>query len=232
MKKALITLMALAGVAAADDLTLTTGINYTKDGVTTLVDGYTAPNNSDIGYSSALWPGSRNLAELSFDITLSDLYGATEINSSDICSLTSVQIKVNTNGWCMDEGRTITLSTGDLSYSTLINVTGVYSTGSDVITLSPIGWNNLSKNTVLTVTILPAEGLSTTNLSVASADIYGKNGASVTWSGVTTIDMSDNWGYEAPLVKVNLVTASVPEPTTATLSLLALAGLAAHRRRK
>ena len=33
-------------------------------------------------------------------------------------------------------------------------------------------------------------------------------------------------------IVANYVTAIVPEPTTATLSLLALAGLAARRRRK
>lgn len=231
MKKTIIALLALAGVAAAADLSLTTGISYTKNKVTTLVDGFTNPENEDIGYSTALWPGSRNMSELTFDITLSDLYGADAINVSDIVSLTSVQIKVNASGWCMDEGRTITLSTGNLTYSTLINKAGVYSTGSDTITLKPTGWDNLSKDTVLTVSILPAEGLTTTNLSVASADIYGKNGATVAWSGVSNIDMSDNWGNEAPLVKVNIATAPIPEPTTATLSLLALAGLAARRRR-
>ena len=43
----------------------------------------------------------------------------------------------------------------------------------------------------------------------------------------------DSWeGNYVPVTTVTLSTPAVPEPTTATLSLLALAGLAARRRRK
>ncbi|MBR5895071.1 MAG: PEP-CTERM sorting domain-containing protein [Akkermansia sp.] len=241
MKKTIIALMALAGAATAADLSLTTGILYTPaGGEATLISGYTNPSNNNIGYSSNYWPGSRNLSSLDFTITLSGLYGASEINDTDTITLSSLKIKVTGSGWCQDEGRQITLTTGDYSYTAELEdiFTGPGGNSGNVegyLTLSPKGWT-LSKDSILNVSITPAEGKTTDNFSVASADIYGQNNASVAWSGVTNVDMTDNWGNEAPLIQLNVTTTSstpaVPEPTTATLSLLALAGLAARRRRK
>ncbi len=62
--------------------------------------------------------------------------------------------------------------------------------------------------------------VSTTSLTASETD-FGKY-----------ILSNDNGGVYVQYVKANLVTVPVPEPTTATLSLLALAGLAARRRRK
>ena len=234
MKKTLIALMALAGVAAATDLSLTTGIRYTPaHGEATIVDGYTDPNNADIGYSASYWPGSRNLTSLDFTITLADLYGASTINETDILSMSTLKIKVTGTGWCQDEGRKITLTTGTYSYEAELEdiFSGPGGNNGNVegyLTLAPKGWI-LNKSSILNISITPAAGTTSSNLSVASADIYGKNNATVAWSGVTNVDMTDSWGYEAPLVQLNV---TVPEPTTATLSLLALTGLAARRRRK
>ncbi|MGN0868087.1 MAG: PEP-CTERM sorting domain-containing protein [Akkermansia sp.] len=237
MKKTLIALMALASVAAATDLSLTTGIRYTPaNGEATIVDGYTNPNIADIGYSSSYWPGSRNLASLDFTITLADLYGASTINETDILSMSTLKIKVTGTGWCQDEGRKITLTTGTYSYEAeLADIfSGPGGSAGNVegyLTLAPTGWL-LNKSSILNISITPSANVASANLSVASADIYGKNNATVAWSGVTNVDMTDNWGNEAPLVQLNVTTAPVPEPATATLSLLALAGLAVRRRRK
>ena len=50
------------------------------------------------------------------------------------------------------------------------------------------------------------------------------------YSDITSQMINDNW-YTMPIVTISTV-KPIPEPTTATLSLLALAGLAARRRRK
>lgn len=235
MKKTIVTLIALSGISAAADLTLTTGIQYTdSSGNTTLVSGYTNPHNEDIGYSTNYWPGSRNLSSLDFTITLSGLYGADAIQKTDEITLNSLKIKVTGTGWCQDEGRTITITSGENTYS--CELADIFSGpgGNDgntegYLTFSPKDWA-LTLDSTISVSIKPADGATSANLSVATADIYGKNNATVAWSGVTNVDMTDNWGNEAPLVQLNVST--VPEPATATLSLLALAGLAVRRRRK
>lgn len=118
MKKTIVTLIALSGISAAADLTLTTGIQYTdSSGNTTLVSGYTNPNNANIGYQTSYWPGSRNLSSLDFTITLSGLYGADAIQKTDEITLNSLKIKVTGTGWCQDEGRTITITSGENTYS-------------------------------------------------------------------------------------------------------------------
>ena len=244
MKKTLIALMAMAGIAVGADLTLTTGIAYTKNGETTIVDGYTNPNNADIGYASTYWAsdngggsGSVNRASLDFTITVKDLYGASAIGGDDTISLTSVDIAVTGSGWCQDEGRTITLSTGSYSYTAeLQNVFSGPKNGNGNseghLTLTLTDWI-ITKDAVLSVSIKPAAGKATDNLSVAVVDVWGKNGATATISGVSQVDMTPAWGKEAPLVKLSVsTTPAVPEPATATLSLLALAGLCARRRRK
>ena len=245
MKNTLIALMALAGIACGADLTLTTGIVFTKNGETTIVDGYTNPNIADIGYSSAYWGngqgggGSVNSASLDFTITVKDLYGASAIGGDDTISLASVDIAVTGSGWCQDEGRTITLSTGSYSYTAELE--DVFSgPKNDVgnseghLTLTLTDWI-ITKDAVLSVSIKPAAGKATDNLSVATLDVYGIDGYNVTAtiSGVSQVDMTPDWGKEAPLVKLSVsTTPAVPEPATATLSLLALAGLCVRRRRK
>ena len=243
MKKTLIALMAMAGIAVGADLTLTTGIAFTKNGETTIVDGYTNPNIADIGYNSMYWGhgniagGSANLASLDFTITVKDLYGASAIGGDDTISLTSVDIAVTGAGWCQDEGRTITLSTGSYSYTAELEDVfsgpkGGVGNSEGHLTLTLTDWN-ITKDAVLSVSIKPAAGKATDNLSVAVVDVWGGNGATATISGVSQVDMTSSWGKEAPLVKLSVsTTPAVPEPATATLSLLALAGLCVRRRRK
>ena len=240
MKKTLIALMAMAGIAAGADLTLTTGIAFTKNGETTIVDGYTNPNIADIGYNASYWApggGSANLASLDFTITVKDLYGASAIGGGDTISLASVDIAVTGAGWCQDEGRTITLSTGSYSYTAeLEDVFSGPKTGNGNseghLTLTLTDWI-ITKDAVLSVSIKPAASEATATLSVAVVDVYGNNGATATISGVSQVDMTPSWGKEAPLVKLSVsTTPAVPEPATATLSLLALAGLCVRRRRK
>ena len=121
LRKALLACMAaLAGISTAigAEYTLTTGISYTPSGGSaTIVDGYTNPNVEDIEYESRNWPSSINAASLDFTITLGGLYGADAIEENGLFSLDSLVIKVSGAKWCQDEGRTITLTSGDYTYT-------------------------------------------------------------------------------------------------------------------
>ena len=233
MKKTIIALMALAGVATAADLTLTTGISYNG----ALYDGYNNPNVDGLVYTHSEWPGTMVGAPLTFSIELNSLFGAGEIGNTDAITLNDLTVKVHSSGWAMDGDRVVSLAVvgnDTYSYSQAIvnNAEYVVRNGGE-LTLSNLNLEGLTKNDTLTFTI---DGGSDHTVALAGS-------TAGTWSGVGTFDTS-NWdnrgggGYTnagtnaAPLVSLNVTTAPIPEPTTATLSLLALAGLAARRRRK
>ena len=216
LRKALLACMAaLAGISTAigAEYTLTTGISYTPSGGSaTIVDGYTNPNVEDIEYESRNWPSSINAASLDFTITLGGLYGADAIEENGLFSLDSLVIKVSGAKWCQDEGRTITLTSGDYTYTAELE--GIFSGpgGTDgnaegFLELNPEDFF-LSKDSEVAVSIRPASERPTDNLSVATANIQGKNEATVSWSGVSGIDIKSDWNNEAPLVQVSLTTAT------------------------
>lgn len=84
------------------------------------------------------------------------------------------------------------------------------------------------------ITVGNSTNASIATLSDATLTVTGLD----TWSGNGTIYTINNVDYAAKLVqdnnslKLSFTAMPVPEPTTATLSLLALAGLAVRRRRK
>lgn len=80
---------------------------------------------------------------------------------------------------------------------------------------------------VLLVDFDITDGDLTSDFSFLQKDDFFINAGATTFGSNTTIVLRDSEGHEA----VREV-ASIPEPTTATLSLLALAALAARRRRK
>lgn len=132
MKKTLIALFALGSVAMADtegdNVTLTTGILYTNAEGTSLISAL----NSDasdwvgketniattygIGNSFANWPnaggaaGSVNTDKIQVTVTLSGLYNASALDGASAITLNSFAYLGNANGWCEDEGRTLTIS--------------------------------------------------------------------------------------------------------------------------
>ena len=233
MKKTLIALMALAGMAAAADLTLTTGITYNGE----LYNGYTNPNVEGLDYTHSDWPGSITGAPLTFSIDLNSLFGSSEIGNEDTITLNTLTVKVHPGGWAMDSTRFVSLSVvGNDAYTysqAIVNNAEYVVRNGGELTLSNLNLEGLTKNDTLTFTI---DGGSDHTVALAGS-------TAGTWSGVGTFDTS-NWdnrgggGYTnagtnaAPLVSLNVTTAPIPEPTTATLSLLALAGLAARRRRR
>ncbi len=267
MKKTLITLLALAGVAA---------------GAQNLTIGSSTTGNFD------LLDGNNDNTECNISVT--ETATISRIDGSSINNLTTITLKVADNATFTINGYAkLPYNNTQKTYNTSITLgnnssfvlTGVLYLGSrnssytGIVQNSAITFGDGASITAQSIdTVASAGGTSTLTLTAnfASDDLLGLTGASLegtryertlitTTSGLanystgnitlTAIDELDLLGYknvgtitdastlkvgEYGLLyadnKVKLVGMVIPEPTTATLSLLALAGLAARRRRK
>ena len=227
MKKTIITLLALTGVAMAESLTLTTGIKYDGE----LHNGYTDPGITGLDYTYTEWHSSNLQDNTVFTITVGELYNADRITSSTF-TLDSVTLKVHHEGWGTNGGRKVilTLNGSDKAVETEYSSAGVTNTD-DVgyFTIDNINWTDLSKDAVITLTLTMGKGQDGWGSSYENTNIPLASTTNGTWSGVSLMSIG-SVKDGAPLVSLGITT--VPEPATATLSLLALAGLAARRRRK
>ena len=236
MKKTFITLLALAGVASA----ATTQVWDLSQSVT----------SGDFLYDASTGLFTDN-AEVEGTV-LNSVNGASQIqtNITFTLNLTAAQaVTGNTNLLNMDMGGDIGLaltttglnctwqggtsdSRGSVTFSTLLADSGVFADieGNKYITLTFVEtygsgvqvWSNTTK-------LIDDSGLkSSGNTSLSS--IYVNRGY------VEALQFETEW-KGADIVKTNVAFNAeamqvIPEPATATLSLLALAGLAARRRRK
>lgn len=196
MKKTLIALLALGGVAMADEtytqLKDLPGVNYfsgdpytlTLDfGTTVNINGYTSVPILTLGTNCHIFSQAGSYIGLSINGTSVDgqLTGGYTATSYDVVAGT-------TQGWFADNG---------VSGQTL-TITGIKGEG------------ETGDSTVLTF-------------------VKGDVTKTLTFNSLLNVnEMSLNTGR---LTNAS-VTSYVPEPATATLSLLALAGLAARRKRK
>lgn len=255
MKKSLITLLSLCGVAAAATTTVTDLTTSTTSGDVT----YTAPTTAggEGSFSGAgIWAsggGSRAHGALTFTLNLTELGKLT----------------TQTNLVTVDSGADIGLIWGQ--YNGNWGIAGNWQgglwaqEGKSFVSLSTLlndAWSVADNETdgfiTLTMTVANTEG------DQGGMQLYkaGSNTSYYTTNGLgassnTSIDafkfdtslienaaVTSGWvnGDTAKTLGTNLENsftnahggkiALVPEPTTATLSLLALAGLAARRRRK
>ena len=210
MKKTIIALMALAGIAAAETVT-TTGLTATfvNDPVNigncwagdytftfTLTDDYTM---ADFGTVLAFYRGS----------AVNDTYGYNAIVLGG-----------------SDDALTLTVGRGR-AYNTVDNATGIsaettftFAGGADdKVTFTTA----IEKGVTYTLTVTGGDQAMTPTLTWV-----GGEEALNSYKG----NMNGNANLTSVVNPGTKVTEIVPEPTTATLSLLALAGLAARRRRK
>ena len=246
MKKTLITLFALAGVAAAADMPkeyVATFANSRTDTQSSarshiLLDGGTQAitldswmiefeiqKQSDIGAFFALGRNANDLERGGLGL---------RTNSSS-----GVGISWNGNaGWASDPDKLDVTSFSSISAESPITLRFAYNAESDIAYLYNVDTNKYITATNLTTryeggnfSFSSVDSSVTGNGDVAGKTMFWTDGGSAAYKLLGVTDMSSLEGDNTQFVSY-LTTKTIPEPTTATLSLLALAGLAARRRRK
>ena len=237
MKKTLITLLALCGVAAAENYHGTLNTDLTE-AITS--SGYTVGDDFTMSVQLQFWLSDAHVRQTS--LTLGDTF---HIVAQKMGSWSNVYLGFtpsSTNG--TDPGNV------NLTRSTSGKIDSYSFTATESVT-GPDGWITRAGNTVggatqtwqflgSTLTLTYTAETQTTVLDFDFTTIVddAQNGIArptdrdhliVTVKG---IEMDANDISFADNVTGRNVAFTVPEPTTATLSLLALAGLAVRRRRK
>ena len=249
MKKTIIALLALAGVAAADTLTpvaSVTDYSVTSSGVVSFSD----PTSDWSDFSGKIDAA----AGFTLQITLTDwtcangplFYFSTAgvDDSSNATSLVTIGYTSGNNiqGWT---GATVfntangSATSGNVAYSDI--------TGKDLPSHDSLTNGKLPDTVSLFVTgksgaitlyevdtsFNLVEIAKTTNVTTGTAQsiVFSQwtNASNKQNGNRATIDIV---AYNGVLTTTQMTALAVPEPTTATLSLLALAGLAARRRRR
>ena len=241
MKKTFITLLALAGVASA----ATTQVWDLSQSVTSGDFLYNAEtglftDNSEVEGTVLNDKNGANQIQTNICITLNLTKAQTVTADTKLLDMDmsgDIGLALTTTGLaCTWQGGTSS-SRGSVSFDTLLADSGVMvdETGNKFITLTFVEsygsgvqvWSNTTK-------LINDGGLkSSSNTSLSSVYINSDYIAALQfapgWQGDDIVNTNVAFN-EAVASNLNL--QFIPEPATATLSLLALAGLAARRRRK
>lgn len=222
MKKTIIALIALAGVAAAADVTQDQTTNPDFSIVDARIDLDDVAKSTFEGGTFAISFMLNSLIGVDLKLDMAnglpkpngESYFVALASNSTYLSLTIPGMNFSPENYLMP--------TPDLSGAFVIQcVTGANGT---VATLSHLNVNGTSLDEVFSVS---SSRPFPTTINTASLSLGPNNTSSVsdlrTWNGEVTAENMQDPPPAPP---------SVPEPTTATLSLLALAGLVARRRRK
>jgi len=212
MKKTIIALLALAGVAAAAPLTLTSP-----------TDGSLTSSNAAVAWSENY--STLTSWELSFtltDTTLGDaiIFGTDRDGSGAAGYLLSTDTDGSLEVYARNINVTYSKSTaaGVVTAGTPVAITFSFVADENQYTNEIVGGTFTVKAGEATSSWAVKDGLEYTDLTNNSVSRFWTNGGAEKFSNITVAKLDNNM--------------VVPEPTTATLSLLALAGLAARRRRK
>lgn len=255
MKKTLIALIALAGIASAD---------WTND-----TDASTSFTISGTGYASdyRLIMNGNDTNDKTIEITSTGTTTIAAIDGNGLNNIDSVTFNIDGTLTITDyvklsnkAGNKTILDLGNTG-SIILSRAGAAFSSADQATALTLNAGLLSgetERTLITCDYLKVKSL-TLNITAPTGYtngglVYEYNGAY--YSDVTmnasgyctitdvtkTIELEDGKVYTVADIRGNskasikglslLATAPIPEPTTATLSLLALVGLAARRRRK
>lgn len=231
MKKTLITLLALGGLAMGET-TLQDGLTFSTS-TCTLPDGWT-----EVGASVTMVLDVEAFAQL-FDTatgTARPVFASMVGNDKAIFGLEA------------HEDNRITGSYGVTAGGTYNNLYSLPNSSGDSI--GSITWSNV-KAAALTMSYTYANGTSWsltvldnagnyTNLATPNTTLRNQNATDITSFAVDTDVVTQAYAFDGffrddaafALNQQAIKAALVPEPTTATLSLLALCGLAMRRRRK
>ena len=233
MKKTIIALLALGGIAMGatlDDGAAFTSSTYTIDSSWT-----------EGGASVTLLLDVEDFANL-FD---------TATSSARPVFVSMSGSGTNVVGIAAHEGDRIIGATGVVAGDTYDNLYTM--SGDDGDSVSTIDWNNVTSaaltmaletsasGTAWSLTVLNSDGTYTSKTASGSG-IRFSNMGDITNIAIDTAVVTQAYAFDGFIkgdaaytlnkAAIEAASTSVPEPTTATLSLLALAGLAARRRRK
>ena len=224
MKTSLITFFALAGIAMGDVITLNptptvTGVtggainanrpfegatNYTPEDLQSIIDVIQDPTIS--GWYTGVGQGSNYVSDVSLTETGFNFICRSGVSYEYVLGFVSAP----------KDTTSLTMSfTADKNVSASI---WSFNKETESITLL-MGQTTATANTPFSQTI--------DNLQLGENDMIV-----FAWSGSATGGASGATPIAITNVSLTATTESIPEPTTATLSLLALAGLAARRRRR
>lgn len=255
MKKTLITLLALCGAASATDATLVwdlsfnnlnqtvvtngSGNDYSSLTITmngsTVTDGICAtPANNRVTITDSA-ATLRMMDSFSFvvkggaDVAVANwgiLFGLGEANGWNI----KVANNASGNLTLLEEGYGISDKIGSTA-------TPYGSMGTYIVTVDNGGKTQAQSSTAaLTLYYNGVEVASGTlaagNCTAEKLDTFALGGRNYGAGNATDFSFTNAQLYSGVLSATQISQLSVPEPTTATLSLLALCGLAARRRRK
>ena len=229
MKKTLITLLAICGVAAAAETPVTLGSYYTSNNVNystvdnfhgltnneiyKLLTGEEAPDNTD-------YVNRYSGAPKTLTIDTGDLYQFSgDAKEGDTLKLTTFLMSTEDTGDFIGTKRYAQVMIGQNAY-TFKAYQSVDKSANNIVGTFTFDF------TAANVTFKLGDTITFTFKS----DMSNEHSTLPVFQGITGPVVDNNTGGWKSSVKINAVT--IPEPTTATLSLLALAGLAARRRRR
>ena len=239
MKKTIVALMALSGVAMADTQvwnlsTSVTDGDYKYDATTGLFT-----DNADVaGTVLNETDGSGKIqTNISFTLNLTKAMKVTaDTKILDMDMGGDIGLCVTSTGLASTWGGTTSGSRGSVAYETLLADAGVFTSvdGDKCITLTFVEtygsgvqvWSNTTK--YINDGSLKSSGNTSLTSIYANAGYIEALQFAPGWEGDAIVNTNAAFNTAA----VEKLGAAIPEPTTATLSLLALAGLAARRRRK
>lgn len=243
MKKTLIALLALTGIATAAPLTLSSkAVSYGSS--TTLTTGNQAMTWDDASVVYTNWYMTFSFTELvDNSTTIGSRWVSTICTDASQNPRKGLAASVSLVG--TEKSPQITFGTGGEFYSTSLGTRPTLGfSANDTLTMAVyenyayLGNQKSKKYVSIKLSDLTiAEGSDSKMTSGGARAFANSNSTKI---GATTIASLDNLPIPngeildiTKLVTTGVaMTQSIPEPTTATLSLLALAGLAARRRRK
>lgn len=245
MKKTLIALMATSGMAMAVTLDDATFSQAGNTGYNTQSGNFTVALTLDVAELRTLLEKNQTITSWGTDIICYACNGSqtgvtvnggsqnNKINTSSLYARWGTDIAWNPNGgtdvvWNGStnlsdlNGNAAGTGWDDVAFAGLVYSFG--STSGTTVSFTLIGKDgNTIVDSIVTAGGLKSSGAGAAALtfddSVVSSYYFNE------YKGASTDDMKN-------LAQLAATTAPIPEPTTATLSLLALAGLAARRRRK
>ena len=253
--------MALAGVASAESVSLETQIVKGEETYALFSDWQTIYNdwNTDTNPTqdgvqhdkSVIEDTANKLAStLTFYVSVSDLLGGDQLIAGQKYELDTFSWVGSDNGWYTGGDRTVTITNLTSTSSVSVAMPGVTTKTTTVTTPSttPLTFvaGDLLQITFTGVADDPATQTNeAANVSIQYIDAQNGNNilgsasalnASGTGLNYWHVDKNNNgnawqkgWKNDSPIIQ--LTAHAIPEPATATLSLLALAGLCARRRR-